>query len=134
LVLPAVTLAAMPLARIMRMTRSAMLEVLGSNFVQTARAKGLTERAVVLRHVFRNALIPVVTMAGLQMNLMLGGSVVVEQVFAWPGLGRLVVEAVTQRDYPVVQAAVFTIALLILSINLVIDVLYTWLDPRVKLA
>ena len=132
--LPAVTLAAMPLARIMRMTRSAMLEVLGSNFVQTARAKGLTERAVVLRHVFRNALIPVVTMAGLQMNLMLGGSVVVEQVFAWPGLGRLVVEAVTQRDYPVVQAAVFTIALLILSINLVIDVLYTWLDPRVKLA
>ena len=109
-----------------------MLEVLNLDYVRTARAKGLNERTVVMRHAFRNALIPVVTVVGLQMGVLLGGAVITETIFAWPGVGRLLINAISQRDYPLVQALVLVIAFMVTFINLFVDLLYVWLNPRIK--
>ncbi len=134
LVLPVVTLGTYAMASIARLTRSAMLEVMSQDYVRTGRAKGLSERAVTLRHGFRNALIPVVTIMGLQFGTLLGGAVVTETIFAWPGLGLLAINGIGSRDYPVVQAAVFLAAVSFVIINLVVDLLYSQLDPRIRYA
>ena len=133
LILPAVTLGVQMSAVFTRFVRSAMLEVLHEDYVRTARAKGLHERVVVVRHALRSALVPVVTVVGLQFGRLLGGAVVVESVFAWPGVGRLIIQAVEQRDYTVVQAALLWLVLVFLLINLITDVLYAFLDPRIRL-
>ena len=119
------------MAIISRLTRSSMLEVLNLDYVRTARAKGLGEKTVILRHAFRNALIPVVTVVGLQMGVLLGGAVITETIFAWPGIGRLLINAISQRDYPLVQGLVFIIALMVTLINLGVDILYVWINPRI---
>ena len=131
LLLPAVALAAANMAILMRMTRSSMLEVLGQEYVLTARAKGLVERLVLYRHALRNALIPVVTVAGVQVGYLLGGAIIVEQIFALPGLGTLVLNGISQRDYPVVQAGMLFIAASFVLVNLAVDVLYAYLDPKI---
>jgi peptide/nickel transport system permease protein/oligopeptide transport system permease protein len=132
LVLPAVTLGAMATGMIARMTRSSMLEILRQDYIRTGRAKGLTERAVTLRHALRNALIPVVTVVGLQFGGLLAGSVLTETVFTWPGVGRLMVDSITNRDYPVVQGAVLMIALIFIGVNLLVDLAYSFVDPRIR--
>lgn len=132
IVLPAVTLAAYQLAVIARQTRSAMLEVLRQDHVRTARAKGLRERSVLVRHALRNALIPTVTIAGLQMGYLLGGSIIVETVFSWPGLGSLMIDSIRIRDYTMVQAVALLFAATFMIINLAVDALYAYLDPRVR--
>ncbi len=132
LVLPAITLATYPTAIIARMTRSSMLEVLRQDHVRTARAKGLAERVVVLRHALRGALIPTVTVAGIQFGYLLGGSIVVESVFAWPGVGLLMMDSIRVRDYSVVQAVTIAFGFTFLLINLVVDLLYAYLDPQVR--
>jgi len=132
LVLPSLTLGAASTAIVARMTRSAMLEVLGQDYVRTARAKGLAERVVVSRHALRNALIPVVTVLGLQLGTLLSGAVLTETVFAWPGIGRLLVEAVLARDYPIIQGATLLIAATFVVLNVAVDVLYGLLDPRIR--
>jgi peptide/nickel transport system permease protein len=109
-----------------------MREVLEQDYIRTARAKGLAERIVVVRHAIKNMAIPVVTMIGLDIGQLLGGAVVTETVFAWPGIGRLAIDSILQRDFPVLQADVFFIALAFVGINLIVDLLYTWLDPRVR--
>ncbi|MCA1647808.1 MAG: ABC transporter permease, partial [Chloroflexi bacterium] len=131
-VLPALTLAAAYAAELARMTRSSMLEVLNRDYVRTARAKGLAERVVILRHALRNGMIPTLTLIGLQLGALVGGAVITETVFAWPGLGRLLVEAVKFRDFPVVQAMILVLALLVLLVNLAVDVLYAFADPRIR--
>jgi ABC-type dipeptide/oligopeptide/nickel transport system permease component len=131
LILPAVTLGAFSMARIARLTRSGMLEVLGQEFVRTARAKGVSEGGVILKHALKNAAIPIITVIGLDLGTLLGGAVITETIFAWPGVGRLAVQAISYRDYPVVQAAVFTLASIFIVINFLVDVLYAYVDPRV---
>jgi peptide/nickel transport system permease protein len=131
-VLPAVTLAAYPTALVARLTRSSMLEVLGQDYVRTGRAKGLTERTVVLGHAFRNATIPVLTVIGLQVGILMGGAVITESVFAWPGVGKLVVDAVFFRDFPVVQAILILMTSTFIGINLFVDIAYAFLDPRIR--
>ncbi|OGL00433.1 MAG: ABC transporter permease [Candidatus Rokubacteria bacterium RIFCSPHIGHO2_12_FULL_73_22] len=133
LVMPSIVLAAFFAARIARLTRSAVLDVLGEEYVLTARAKGLGEGRVIGKHTLRNAAIPIVTLAGLEAGQLLGGAVITETIFAWPGLGRLTVQALLNRDFPVVLAAVFLISVLYTLINLTVDLLYGWLDPRVRL-
>ena len=133
LILPCLTLAAGGMALIARLTRSAMLDVMTTDYVRTARAKGLAERPVIYRHMLKNALIPVVTVIGLVAGFSLGGSVLVETVFAWPGMGRLIVEAIFNRDYPVVQGAVLVYALTFSLVTLFVDILYGFLDARVRL-
>lgn len=132
LILPAVTLGVYLAAETMRLLRSSLLEVMGQQFVKTARGKGLAERSVVLKHALKNASIPVVTVLGLQVSTLLGRAVVVEVVFAYPGMGQLAVNAVQSRDMFVVQAFVFVVAMLVLASNLVVDVLYGFLDPRIR--
>jgi len=132
LVLPALTLGAASAAIIARQVRSAMLEVLRQDYVRTARAKGLKPRKVILRHALTNALIPAVTIIGLQFGYLLAGAVVTETVFAWPGVGRLLVDAIKFRDFPVVQATILWLALIFSTVNLAVDVLYGYLDPRIK--
>jgi len=132
LVLPALTLGAFAMASIARLTRSAVLEALGMDYVRTARAKGLAEMWVITKHTLRNAALPVVTITGLQFGTLLGGAVVTETVFAWPGIGRLAIQSIYNRDYPVVQAAVFLSAVMFIVLNFVIDVIYGVLDPRVR--
>ena len=132
LVLPGATLGIYMLSRIARITRSSMLEVLRQDYIRTARAKGLRERAVVLRHGLKSASISIVTMIGFTFATLIGGAIVTETVFAWPGVGRLLVEAVYTRDYPVVQAAVFVTALFVATCNLLTDLLYAYLDPRIR--
>ena len=132
LILPAITLGAQFAALLARLTRTSMLEVLGQDFLTTARAKGLRERTVVLRHALKNAAVPVITLAGLQFGTLLGGAVVTETVFAWPGVGRLAVQSILVRDYPVVQAGVFVLALSFVMINLLVDLAYGQLDPRIR--
>lgn len=132
IVLPAVTLAAYPIALVARLTRSSLLDVLGSDYVRTAWSKGLPERRVVLGHALRNAAIPVVTVVGLLFGLLLGGAVITESVFAWPGVGKLVVDAILWRDYPVVQAVLTLSAVTFVLINLFIDLAYVALDPRIR--
>jgi len=133
LILPAVTLGWSLAGTTTRLSRSSLLEELGKDYVRTARGKGLPERAVLLTHALRNALIPTVTMVGLQLGFLIGGAVVVETVFAWPGVGLLVVDSIFARDYPVVQGIVLVIAVLVVLINLLVDVIYTVLDPRIRL-
>ncbi|MBP1779848.1 MAG: ABC-type dipeptide/oligopeptide/nickel transport system, permease component [candidate division NC10 bacterium] len=132
LVLPAVTLGAGAAAIIARVTRSSMLEVLGMDYIRTAHAKGLSERAVVLRHAVKNALIPVITVIGLEFGYLLAGAVVTETVFAYPGVGWLLVEAIGFRDYPVIQGALLLLAMQFALVNLVVDVLYAFADPRIS--
>lgn len=132
LLLPALALAAALAAVLMRYVRSSLLEVLGQDYIRTARSKGLWEAAVVGRHALRNALVPVITVLGIQFGYLLGGTVVVEEIFAIPGMGRLVLYAIYQRDYPVVQAVVLLSALTFVLMNLVVDVLYGLLDPRIR--
>jgi ABC-type dipeptide/oligopeptide/nickel transport system permease component len=130
--MPTVCLAVFSVAFITRMTRSSLLEVLGADFIRTARAKGLRESMVVGGHALRNALVPVVTVVGLRFGYMLGGAVITEQVFAWPGLGRLLITAVTQRDIPMIQGSLLIFGASFVVVNLAVDVLYTFLDPRIR--
>jgi len=132
LVLPALTLGAFAMASIARLTRSAVLEVLRADFVRTARAKGVSEMLVVVKHTLRNAALPIITITGLQLGQLLAGAVVTETVFAWPGIGRLAIHSIYNRDYPVVQCTVFLSALVFIAVNFVIDVLYGVLDPRLR--
>jgi ABC-type dipeptide/oligopeptide/nickel transport system permease component len=134
IILPALTLGFGLAAILTRMTRASMLEVLHEDFIRTARAKGLTERTVILRHALRAALLPIVTVLGLQLGSLLAGTVITETVFAWDGIGRLLVESIEKRDYPVTQACVLVIALVYVLVNLVTDVIYTKIDPRVRFA
>jgi peptide/nickel transport system permease protein len=133
-ILPTLTLAAFSVALIARMTRSTMLEVLRTNYVLTARAKGQVERAVIYGHALRNALLPIVTVVGHQFGTLLGGAVLTETVFGWPGMGQLLVDAIAARDYPVVQGIVLTFSALFILVNLAVDVLYGMLDPRIQYA
>ncbi len=133
-ILPSVTLAAPGIAVLTRQTRSAIVDVLSQDYVRTARAKGLTRAAVLLRHALRNALLPIITVTGLQIALLIGGSVIVETIFAIPGMGRLVVDSIFFRDYPIVQAVVVIMVVLVLVLNIVIDAVYAVADPRIKLA
>ena len=133
LILPSITLGFINCATIMRMTRSSMLEVLGTDYIRTARAKGVQERGVIVAHALRNAALPVITAISLQIGPMLGGAVVTETVFAYPGMGRLAVQAINNRDFTVVQAFVVVMAVIIVSINLITDLIYTVVDPRIKL-
>jgi peptide/nickel transport system permease protein/oligopeptide transport system permease protein len=132
LVLPAVTLAVVPLAVIARLTRSSLLNALGEDYIRVARAKGLPRRKVVYRHALRNSLIPVVTVVGVQFGTLMAGAVIVETVFAWPGIGRLLVNAVNDRDFPLVQGIVLLVAVGFVIVNLIVDLLYPVIDPRVR--
>jgi peptide/nickel transport system permease protein len=134
LILPAVALGAHSLARNARLIRSSLLEVLGQDYVRTARAKGLAERAVVVKHALRNALIPVITLIALDLGFLLGGSVITETIFAWPGVGRLIVAAIHARDVPLVQTAVTVLAVIFVLLNFAVDLIYTRLDPRIRVA
>ena len=120
------------MAIIMRMTRGAMIEVLHQDYVRTARAKGLRDRVVVGGHAFRNALLPVVTIVGLQVGALLSGAILTETIFSWPGIGRWVYESIQLRDYPVVQSMTLVIAVIFVLTNLLVDLSYAWLDPRVR--
>ncbi len=131
-ILPSITLGAAVAAVMARFTRASFVEVLHDDYIRTARAKGVTETKIVVKHALRNALIPVVTMMGLQFGFLLGGSIVVEKVFNWPGMGRLLVDAVDMRDYPVIQASVLLFSLEFIVINLVVDVLYGWINPSIR--
>jgi peptide/nickel transport system permease protein len=131
-VLPAVTLAAVLMPIVTRLVRSGMLDVLHEDYLRTARAKGLPERAVILGHALRSMLIPLVTVLGLQLSALLGGAVVIEQVFGWPGVGQIAVNAISSRDYPIVQATVLVVSTAFVFMNLAVDALYAWLDPRIR--
>lgn len=130
--LPAITAGLYSSARLTRLVRSSMLDVLGEDYVRTARAKGLPEWKVVNKHALKNASIPLVTMAGIELGLLMGGTVVTETVFAWPGIGLLTIQALQNDDFPVIQAAVFLLAFIFVFINLAVDLLYGWLDPRIR--
>lgn len=132
LILPSITLASFLIGLLVRLTRSSMLDVLRQDYVRTAHAKGLHEHSIIIRHALRNALIPLVTVIGIQIGTLLGGAVVTETVFAWPGVGSLVVQAISQRDYPVVQAIVLLLAMVFVVINYIIDITYHFLDPRIR--
>jgi peptide/nickel transport system permease protein len=131
LILPSIALGSIPMAVIARMTRSSMLEVLGEDYIRTARAKGLKEQTVLLRHALKNAFLPIITVIGLQLGFLLGGAILTETIFSWPGLGRLVVDRILSRDYPVVQGSVLVIALIFVVVNLLVDISYAYLDPRI---
>jgi len=132
LLMPAVTLGAPLMALVTRLVRSGMLDILGEDYIRTARAKGLPNPAIVYRHALRNMLIPLITVVGLQLGALLGGAVITETIFAWPGVGRLVVTAITARDYPLVQAATLLVSVYFVGINLLLDVLYVYIDPRIR--
>lgn len=132
IILPAITLGAASTAVIARITRSSMLEVFNQDYIQTARSKGLREGWVIIKHALRNALIPVVTVMGLRFGTLLGGAVLTETVFAWPGIGRLMVGSILARDYPVVQGAVLVVACTFIFVNLAVDLLYSFIDPRIR--
>jgi peptide/nickel transport system permease protein len=132
LILPSMTVGLITASILTRFVRSAVLEVLHQNHVRTARAKGLAEQNIIIRHVLKNAAIPIVTIVGMQMASLLGGIIIVEVIFAWPGLGRLALDAVVRRDYPMVQGAVLIVALFFAVVNVIVDLLYAYLDPRVR--
>ena len=132
MILPAIVLGTIPLAVIVRMTRSSMLEVLGEDYIRTARAKGLTRMRVIVIHALRNAMLPVVTVIGLQVGTLLAGAILTETIFSWPGLGRWLIEALQRRDYPVVQGGVLLTAILIILVNLLVDLLYGVVNPRIR--
>ena len=132
LILPAIVAGSFSMATITRLLRSSLLEILGQNYIQTARGKGLPERAIITRHGLKNAAIPVITVIGLQMGWLLGGAVIAEVVFAYPGMGRLAITAISYRDVPVIQSFVAVTAIIVVTINLSLDVVYGWLDPRIR--
>lgn len=132
MLLPSVSLSLALMAVVMRMTRSAMLEVLGQDYVKTARAKGLSDRLVLARHALKNAMIPVITVVGIQMGQLLGGTVVIEQIFGLPGMGWTLLNGIYQRDYPVVQGAILYLAAMFVIVNLLVDLAYAYLDPRIR--
>jgi peptide/nickel transport system permease protein len=132
LVMPALTLATFPMAAILRITRSSMLETLDAEYVKFLRVKGLAERLIVWKHALRNALIPVVALSGIQLGNLLGGAVIVETVFSWPGLGNLMVESIVSRDYPVIQSGVLMISIFLISLNFVVDLIFGVIDPRIR--
>ena len=132
LILPAVALGTIPMAIIARMTRSSMLEVLSQDYVRTARAKGLKERSVVLQHALKNALLPIITVVGLQVGRLLTGAILTETIFAWPGIGLWAFESILARDYPIVQGVTLFIALIFVTANLTVDILYAAADPRIR--
>jgi ABC-type dipeptide/oligopeptide/nickel transport system permease component len=132
LILPAITLASVSTAYVARIMRSQMLEAMGQDYIRTAMAKGLTQRAVVFRHALKNALIPVVTFIGIDLGTLMGGAILTESVFSWPGVGREIYLAVTQRDWPVVMGGVIVIVLIVMIVNLLVDISYAWLDPRIR--
>jgi dipeptide transport system permease protein len=132
LILPSIVLATIPLAVIARQTRSAMLEVLGEDYVRTARAKGLSPQRVVGLHAFRNALIPVVTTIGLQVGTLLAGAILTETIFSWPGIGKWMIDSIGKRDYVVVQSGLLLIALVVMFVNLAVDILYGLINPRIR--
>lgn len=131
-ILPSITLTAFVVAFIARMTRSSMLEVLSQDYTTTARSKGLKEKVVVIKHALKNALIPIITVVGLQFGMLLGGAVLTETVFAWPGVGRLIVDSILARDYPVIQGTILIFGLIYTLINLMVDVIYAYVDPRIR--
>ena len=133
LILPGIALGTIPMATIARVTRSSMLEVLRQDFIRTERAKGLSERIVIYKHAVRNAMIPVITVIGLNFGLLLAGAILTETVFSWPGIGRYVVNAVGMRDYPAVQGCVMFFAFMFVIVNLITDILYVYIDPRIKI-
>jgi ABC-type dipeptide/oligopeptide/nickel transport system permease component len=132
LIMPAVSLGFFSMARIARVTRSSMINVLGKDYIRTAKAKGLKDSRVTVRHAFKNAAIPIITLVGMELGTLLGGAVITETIFAWPGVGRLAIQAIFNRDFPVVQAAVATLAVMFILINIIVDILYTYLDPRIR--
>ena len=132
LIMPAVSLGFFSMARIARVTRSSMISVLGKDYIRTAKSKGLTDSRVIIRHAFKNAAIPIITLVGMELGTLLGGAVITETIFAWPGVGQLAIQAIYNRDFPVVQAAVMNLAVIFVLINLIVDILYTYLDPRVR--
>ncbi|HLS35003.1 MAG TPA: ABC transporter permease [Bacillota bacterium] len=132
LVLPSIALGTIPMAIIARMTRSTMLEVMNSDYIQTARAKGSGQFVVIYKHALKNAIIPVLTVIGLQSGVLLGGAILTETIFSWPGIGRYIFEAINYRDYPVVQSGILTVAFIFVMINLLVDILYAYIDPRIK--
>jgi peptide/nickel transport system permease protein len=132
LILPGIALGTIPMAIIARMTRSSMLEVMKSDYVRTARAKGLSEFWVIYKHALKNAFAPVMTVIGLQIGQLLGGAVLTETIFGWPGIGRYIFDAISFRDYPVVQSGILVISAIFVMINLIVDLLYAWLDPRIQ--
>lgn len=132
LILPAVALSTVSTATLARITRSAMLEVISQDYIQTARSKGLSERTVIYKHALRNSLIPVVTIVGLQFGRLMGGAVITETIFAWPGIGRMIVDAVRTKDYPLVQGGIMIFAIIYALVNLFVDILYTYLDPKLR--
>jgi peptide/nickel transport system permease protein len=132
LIMPAVSLGFFSMARIARVTRSSMISVLGKDYIRTAKSKGLTDYRVIIRHAFKNAAIPIITLVGMELGTLLGGAVITETIFAWPGVGQLAIQAIYNRDFPVVQAAVMNLAMIFVLINLIVDILYTYLDPRVR--
>lgn len=132
LALPAMSLGTAVAALLTRLTRSSMLEVLGQDYIRTARAKGLNERLVLFRHALKNAMLPVVTVLGLQLGVLLGGAVVTETVFAWPGVGRLIVNSISQRDFPIIQAGTLMLAVIFSLVNLIVDISYSYLNPRIR--
>ncbi|MEO0852747.1 MAG: ABC transporter permease [Cyanobacteria bacterium J06648_11] len=132
LILPAVTLSTIPLAILARITRSAMLEVLSQDYIRTARAKGLLEFWVIGKHALKNAMLPVVTIVGLEFGTMLGGAILTETIFSWPGIGKWIYEGILQRDYPVVQGGVVFVAFVFVLVNLIVDISYAFLDPRIQ--
>jgi peptide/nickel transport system permease protein len=131
-ILPSVTLALFAVAFIARMTRASMLETLGQDYITTARSKGIKEKFVIVRHALLNALIPIITVVGLQFGTLLGGAILTETVFAWPGMGRLIVDSILGRDYPMIQGAILAFGLLYVLINLMVDLLYALVDPRIR--
>lgn len=132
LILPSIVLGTIPLAVIARMTRSSMLEVLQEDYVRTARAKGVSPGRVIIVHAFRNAMIPVITVIGLQVGVLMAGAILTETIFAWPGIGKWMVESINRRDYPVIQGGILMIATLIIFVNLLVDVLYGIVNPRIR--
>jgi peptide/nickel transport system permease protein len=132
LILPATALGTIPMAIIARMTRSSMLEVMRSDYIRTARAKGLSEFWVIYKHALKNAFIPILTVAGLQLGMLLGGAVLTETIFSWPGVGRYIYDAISARNYPVIQSGILVLATIFVLINLIVDLLYAWIDPRIQ--
>ena len=132
IILPSFTLAAFVVAFITRMTRASMIEALSQDYTTTARSKGLKEQVVVVKHALKNALIPIITVVGLQFGLLLGGAVLTETVFAWPGIGRLIVDSILARDYPVIQGTILIFGLLYILVNLFVDMIYSFIDPRIR--
>jgi peptide/nickel transport system permease protein len=132
LILPSLALATIPMAIIARITRSSMLDVLRSDYIRTARAKGAKMKVVIYKHALKNAVIPVITIIGLQTGLLLGGAILTETIFSWPGVGRYIYEAIGTRDFPVIQSGILVVATIFIAINLLVDLLYSWIDPRIR--